>query len=540
MRRILIVDDEHPVASGIAHIVKRDFAADFDIAGIACSGREAVEKVGQLSPDIILMDVRMPGFSGFDAIRELRKRGSTAAFIMITAYERFEIAREAIELGVVDYLLKPVSTQALAASLSIALSYLDRRDELEKCKQELNERSEQARIFAEKALLCGIMQGGNLVERDMAVYRATLGIQGDFMIAAALGCLKAPLDASLESKVSNRYEAVWNAIKYKTNFLMSPPASGLCMVLLPIRGLDIEAESGLAVDALEKTLSGLEGNAGERRTVLAGYGSARHYGDASISWNEAVAALYRRVSASRAPRVTPFSIEGAPHADAAALPALPLDDALLTALLEGSELEIKLILDGRFAESDPVVPPDSAEICSIISLIGAATRKLRRDGQIDAREERAMMAMEDLYAALDRASFGNAAKARILRLARQLREAAPRHSPAVAAAIASVRRSFAEPINLDRVADDIGISPGRLSRLFVEETGRGFSHYLIGFRIERAKEMLARPGASIKEVSVACGYPDQNYFARLFKKVTGLTPSTFFPENLEKHGETQS
>ena len=90
--------------------------------------------------------------------------------------------------------------------------------------------------------------------------------------------------------------------------------------------------------------------------------------------------------------------------------------------------------------------------------------------------------------------------------------------------MAYVRRNYPSSINLNLAAAEIGISPGRLSRLFVEETGKGFAHYLISYRLEKAKEMLAKPGATIKEVSAACGYPDQNYFARLFKKVTGAHP----------------
>ena len=68
---------------------------------------------------------------------------------------------------------------------------------------------------------------------------------------------------------------------------------------------------------------------------------------------------------------------------------------------------------------------------------------------------------------------------------------------------------------------------GALGVAIIEETGKGFSDFLIDYRIERAKELLSLPDASIKQVSAACGYPDPNYFSRLFKKVTGLTPSNF-------------
>jgi len=533
MRRILIVDDEQPVASGIAHIIRRDFSFDFEIAGLAGSGREAVEKVGQLSPDVILMDVRMPGFSGLDAIRELRKKGSTAAFIMITAYERFEIAREAIELGVVDYLLKPVSTQALATSLSMAVSYLDRNDELERNKLELNECSEHARFFAEKAFLYGIMQGENL-GFEMQLYRNILGLQGESMLAAALGCPGAAIEGNRQAGVAALYASVAKAIRYKTDFLLSPPVSGLCMVLLPLRGPATATEAASAAASLDKLISHLQESGGASRLAV-GYGSPRPYGEASHSWNEAVVDLYRHAPAG-GQRIPPAG--GQPPSRTQAPPAPAGMDELQNALLEGSEFEARLILDVYIARRGPEEFPDPAEVCSFISLIGGALRTLRRDGQIDAREEADMMAMDDLYAAPDFGAFANAARARILHLSRMLREAAPKHAPAVAAAMAYVRRNYASSINLDRAAAEIGISPGRLSRLFVEETGKGFSRYLIGYRLGKAKEMLAKPGASIKEVSVACGYPDQNYFARLFKKVTGLTPSSFFPAAPEEHDET--
>jgi two-component system response regulator YesN len=105
--------------------------------------------------------------------------------------------------------------------------------------------------------------------------------------------------------------------------------------------------------------------------------------------------------------------------------------------------------------------------------------------------------------------------------------AEPRHSPPVAKAIAWVAANFGKSAGLETCADAAGVSPSRLSRLFVEETGRGFSDYTIEYRIARAREMLSEPGCSVKEVSAACGYPDANYFSRLFKKMTGLTPTAF-------------
>jgi two-component system response regulator YesN len=103
--------------------------------------------------------------------------------------------------------------------------------------------------------------------------------------------------------------------------------------------------------------------------------------------------------------------------------------------------------------------------------------------------------------------------------------------------MAFIRENYGKQVSLELAADSVGLSPNRLSRLLVEESGRGFSDLLIEYRIEKAKELLREPGASIKQVSAACGYPDPNYFSRLFKKVTGSTPSSFPNGSSEAHDE---
>ena len=159
MKRIMVVDDERPVVEGISLIVRRELAGEFEVAGTAVSGREAIEKIASLAPDIVLMDVRMPGLSGLDAIREMRARGATQAFILVTAYERFDIAREAVGLGVIDYLLKPVSKDSLALSLRAASELLDRRIEVERREIEHRDAEERMRGFVESSFLYAIALG---------------------------------------------------------------------------------------------------------------------------------------------------------------------------------------------------------------------------------------------------------------------------------------------------------------------------------------------------------------------------------------------
>jgi YesN/AraC family two-component response regulator len=113
-------------------------------------------------------------------------------------------------------------------------------------------------------------------------------------------------------------------------------------------------------------------------------------------------------------------------------------------------------------------------------------------------------------------------------LAKRKRHVAERpRSRQVAEAMAYLNANFAKPVSLEGLAEIVDARPSALSRLFQAETGKSFMEYLITLRIDFAKRELAAGGKSIKEIATASGYPDANYFSRLFKKETGFTPSEF-------------
>jgi DNA-binding NarL/FixJ family response regulator len=96
-----------------------DLDKDIEVVGEAASGEEALTKADQLSPDVILMDVKMPGMGGIDAIRELKTKQSPASVIVLTLYEDKYLA-QAAEAGAVGYLLKDVSRDELIKAIRAA------------------------------------------------------------------------------------------------------------------------------------------------------------------------------------------------------------------------------------------------------------------------------------------------------------------------------------------------------------------------------------------------------------------------------------
>lgn len=113
----ILVDDEPLACDELAYLLKAH--EDFEIAGVAHNGIEALRLIDDLEPDVVFLDVQMPGLGGMDVIREVRERkGPAPHFILVTAFDQYAI--EAFRLEAMDYLLKPVDTARLEESLERA------------------------------------------------------------------------------------------------------------------------------------------------------------------------------------------------------------------------------------------------------------------------------------------------------------------------------------------------------------------------------------------------------------------------------------
>jgi len=121
MTRILIVDDQVLFAESLKAVLETA-GEDFKVCGLAENGREAVDAVDELRPDLVLMDVRMPVMDGVAATRILKAKNPSLRILMLTTFEDDEYVREALRYGVGGYLLKSIPTAELLASLKAALS----------------------------------------------------------------------------------------------------------------------------------------------------------------------------------------------------------------------------------------------------------------------------------------------------------------------------------------------------------------------------------------------------------------------------------
>lgn len=122
----LIVDDEQLARDELAYLL-RDFA-DVEVVQTASNGLEAIELIQQLEPELVFLDVQMPGLDGLGVIGRIREAGGPAPhFVLTTAYDQYAV--EAFRLQALDYLLKPVEKERLADSVGRAKRALEEKPE---------------------------------------------------------------------------------------------------------------------------------------------------------------------------------------------------------------------------------------------------------------------------------------------------------------------------------------------------------------------------------------------------------------------------
>lgn len=113
--RVLIVDDQPLICDGISKLLEGE--KEIQVIGTAYSGEEAIEKANKLKPDIILMDIRMPGIDGIEATKIIKSNNPSIQIIAISVYEEDELVIQMFQAGAVGYILKDISLENLVKAI---------------------------------------------------------------------------------------------------------------------------------------------------------------------------------------------------------------------------------------------------------------------------------------------------------------------------------------------------------------------------------------------------------------------------------------
>ena len=138
MKKLVVIDDEYLVIEGIRVMLKR-IGKDYELVGSASDGQTALELIENVHPDVVFVDIRMPGLSGLEEIEHFYNKYPDMIFVLVSAYKEFEYARKGMELGVHSYLDKPVTMDKL-------------KNTLEKIDEEFQERPDNTDVEHQRVI----------------------------------------------------------------------------------------------------------------------------------------------------------------------------------------------------------------------------------------------------------------------------------------------------------------------------------------------------------------------------------------------------
>lgn len=157
MIKILVADDEYMEREMLASILEREFGSDAQLR-MAENGRQAVDTAAIWNPDVVLMDIEMPGLNGIEAARRIRNQQPMAKLIFVTAYGVFTYAQEAVKLGASDYILKPVQAAEVLRAVRQAVGQAESHRQLEALAPEVEDIGEAGAHDKTNALMARVQK----------------------------------------------------------------------------------------------------------------------------------------------------------------------------------------------------------------------------------------------------------------------------------------------------------------------------------------------------------------------------------------------
>ncbi|SNR98281.1 two component transcriptional regulator, AraC family [Anaerovirgula multivorans] len=531
MIKLLIADDEHIVIESLKFIIEKSLDG-VEIVATARSGREAIEKTLNLKPDVVLMDIHMPGINGMDAIRHIKSTHPDVLFIIITAYEYFQYAKDAVNLGVFEYLLKPVNRQKVIKTIQDAKEVIYNRRETIQREMILREKIDkiiphmEGQFIYSQLLNSGIIKDINFYEEIFA----TKLEKGYVMMAIvkeieSLGKEENLKNSLLKQKFYNFFQL---ELKNLTRCLIGPPLLDRITAYIPIvEDMDDYEVRNQAIDYGKKIMMKI--NKLMKIDYTIGIGKSYDIQHFSQSVNEA----YIATSLSEENDVIHFEDIHFSSNTTADYPA-GKDKMLLHKILTGELKEVLEIFEEIFWWMSTYYKEDIDQIKSkLIELVILIQKTIPSsvEGNYKLEDGYLIQILKIKNIEELKISYLNYLKTIVVNLETSKEKEI---KGLITKAIKYIDKNFNQNISLNDVAKEMNMSYHYFSKFFKDSTGENFVDYLTNLRIEKSKDILKDATVNVKEVCFEVGYSDPNYFSKIFKKITGMTPTEYRANGLSQ------
>lgn len=526
MYKIMLADDEGIVIDALKFIIEKRFGEKCEIQS-AKTGRSVIELAEIFRPDIAIMDIKMPGINGIDAMKEIKKFNPSTIFIVMTAFDKFDYAKEAINLGVLEYLSKPVNREKTENVLLRAMGMIDKARENRSRDLMIKEKLETVVPFIESGLIYTLF----FQEEDKAnirQYKELLSIESDFAYVLIFEAGEREENHKLTNEVGsgvrleNCYKEIRETIKDTFKCIVGPVMANKIIVLAPATHETLEyGERILIIERIRSLIHKLD----EQFDVhfKAGIGTVKSWIRLQESYQEAAMAL--RVSAGSVSHANDLEIGCKYEEDYPIETEKRLLDCVSKGEVNGAITEAGYFWNWMVENyRDKAMDIRIKVLDFVLWAENIAYHKSRLVYRFTSRSEYLpFLYNTDIGEIMQKWFVGKIADA--TRNVAGLKEEIIK-SP-VERAMIYIKEHYNHDISLDEVSKEVDISPYYFSKLFKEEKGVNFIDYLTGLRIEQAKKMMKDNRISVKEIGIEVGYQDPNYFSRIFKKNVGITPTEY-------------
>ena len=548
MLKIFLAEDEVVVRETIKRMIPWE-ELGFELVGEAADGEMALPLLLRQQPDLLITDIKMPFMDGLTLARLAKKEIPGLKVVILSGYDDFNYAKQAIGIGVEDYLLKPITKNALIERLSEIRS----RYEHEKTQKEYYEKFQREMQAYEKNSSRDFFEalvGGSMDMMEVYKKAEKLGLD---IVAEAYNVLIFTMNCDEDFSGQRDEYSSWEAesLELLENFFAGHSSAMLFRsnifsygVLLKGQRETIEENTRACVDEIRKILSRQDGR---REWFLAVGQSVERLSQIQKSYHTASRAFsqrylydenilyYDEMETMEHPGGQAETEDNAylQKVDVNALNPAILQKFLSNGLQEETENFVKdyfyaigqepmeslvfrnyVILNVRFS------------VISFIKGLGCDTNEME---SADTEEVLAESG-KNMESAIAYAK-------KMISQAIEIRDqnSGNKNRSILKTAVDFIDSHYMdEEISLNTVANVANVSSNHFSALFSQNMGQTFIEYLTTLRMNKAKELLRCTGMRSSEIAGEIGYKDAHYFSYLFKKTQGMTPSDYRKAREEK------
>lgn len=534
-RKVFLVEDEMVIRRGIKNSIDWE-KEGYIFCGEASDGELAYPMIIKEKPDILITDIRMPFMDGLELCKLVKKELPNIKILILSGYDEFDYAKEAIRLGVTEYLLKPISSGKLLEALNGVSESIRRekedKDLVRKYMEEMRENTEHEKqkffeqMIAGNLSMADALETGEKYEMNLSagmynllLFRFTLGEEN-----RKSGELLGEAEYAIE-KLTERLEYV---------FEFQRGVEGWAFLLMA----DNEEQMSERVKELSKDLE----------EIMKNYSTIAYFGgigqpvarlrELEESFREAERALAARFTMELNRIISVEDIRMAQNVDT-------LDDIEITSFGEIEKTRTmleKFLNNGAEDEIDEFVdvyinelPEENLKsvlmrqyiiMDAYIVMMSFCEKFEGIEGEMQAQSEELKNSMKTIQTVEEIKNYIRMLLKKIIGVRDTI--SGRRYSDIIEIAKDQIRKTYmSDEISLNTIAAEVGMSPSYFSSIFSKEMGKTFVEYLTEIRMDRAKELLMCSSMKTSEIGYEVGYKDPHYFSYIFKKTQNCTPKEF-------------